>query len=104
MAERNLEDEYFARLDAEAKSKLRAKTAAETAVAEREKLRELHHFRCGKCGGQMHTTTFRGVDIEVCEDCSSVLLDPGELEALAGADSTDVFSGFFSMFGGKRQE
>jgi hypothetical protein len=97
------EDDYFRKLDQEAKEKLRRKLAAENATAERQELARLHHHRCGKCGGQMHSQHFRGMLIEKCEDCSAVLLDPGELEALAGKDSTDVFASFFTMFGGGKR-
>ncbi len=96
------EDDYFRKLDLEAKEKLRRKLAAEQATTERQQLAMLHHMRCGKCGGQMRTHHFRGIEIETCDDCSAVLLDPGELESLAGKDSTDVFSSFFTMFGARK--
>jgi hypothetical protein len=98
------EDDYFRKLDQEAKAKLKAKLDKEYAETERAARRALHHFKCGKCGGDMNTQVFRGIEIEVCGDCNAVLLDPGELEALAGQDSTDVLSSFFSMFGAGRKE
>lgn len=103
MSDRDLEDEYFARLDAEAKAKLKARLDAEQAVMELEQRRLLHLHKCGKCGADMNTTTFRGVEIEVCPECSAVLLDPNELEELAGRDATEVFTSFFSMFGAGRR-
>lgn len=103
MAERNQEDEYFARLDAEAKAKLKAKLEQEEGSLSREQRRQTYLNKCGKCGADMDTTTFRGVEIEVCPECNAVLLDPGELEQLAGNDSTDVFTSFFSMFGAGRK-
>lgn len=103
MAERNLEDEYFAKLDAEAKAKLKSKLDAEQASMTKEERRTLHLNHCGKCGANMDTRAFRGIEIEVCPDCGAVLLDPGELEQLAGSDSTDVFTSFFSMFGAGRK-
>jgi uncharacterized protein len=96
------EDDYFHKLDQEAKAKLKARLEAEKAIADREARRELHYFKCGKCGADMKTETFRGLAIEVCTECSAVLLDPGELQTLAGSDDTAVFSSFFSMFGGRR--
>ena len=51
----------------------------------------------------MRPHPFRGVEIDVCDDCRSVLLDPGELQTLAGKDDSDIFSSFFSMFGGRRK-
>ncbi|TNE87218.1 MAG: hypothetical protein EP330_19025 [Deltaproteobacteria bacterium] len=89
------EDDYFARLDAEKKAALRKKLDGEASEAAEEALRELHHFKCGKCGHDMATQLFRGVEIEVCSNCQAVLLDPGELEELAGTDE-----GFFKEFFG----
>jgi Zn-finger nucleic acid-binding protein len=48
----------------------------------------------------MTTHPFRGIDIESCNDCGAVLLDAGELNALAGEDRSGVLASFFSMFGG----
>lgn len=105
MSERNLEDEYFAKLDAEAKARLKARLDAEQEQFAREQRRHLHFHKCGKCGADMETRTFRGVEIEVCPECGAVLLDPGELEELAGEDKTDLLRSFFTMFGaGRRRE
>ena len=104
MSERSLEDEYFAKLDAEAKAKIRAKLEAEQAVKEEEERRKLHFNKCGKCGTSMDTKVFRGVEIELCPNCGAVLLDPGELEQLAGQDRSGVFNSFFSMFGSGREQ
>jgi ribosomal protein S27E len=98
------EDDYFRKLDQEAKAKLKAKLDAQNVEAEKAAARALHFMKCGKCGGEMQTTVFRGIEIEVCSGCGAVLLDPGELEELAGADTTAVFSSFFTMFGAGRKE
>ena len=96
------EEEYFHKLDQEAKAKLKAKLDEQQAEADRASRRELHRQKCGKCGGDMTTKVFRGLEIDVCNDCGAVLLDPGELETLAGADQTAVFSSFFTMFGSRK--
>ena len=98
------EEDYFRKLDKEAKAKLKARLEAEHAVADKAAQQQLHFMKCGKCGGDMTTQVFRGIEIEICGSCGAVLLDPGELEALAGSDTTAVFSSFFSMFGGGRKE
>lgn len=101
MSERRQEDEYFARQDAEKLAKLRG---AEHAKAEADALvarRELHWHKCGKCGGQMTTHAFRGVEVEVCDECGATLLDRGELETLAGTDDTGFVKGLLSIFGTK---
>lgn len=96
------EEDYFRKLDQEAKAKLKAKLDEEQSTHAREARVALHRHKCGKCGGDMSTHVFRGLEIEVCGECSAVLLDPGELEALAGQDSTAMFSSFFSMFGSRK--
>lgn len=96
------EAEYFGRLDAEKKKALQEKVSAENAVADKEARRKLHDLRCGKCGGQMAPQAFRGVTIDVCPDCGSVLLDPGELEQLAGKDTSGSLASLAKFFTGKR--
>ena len=101
MSDRKSEDEYFQRIDAENKAKMKAKLDAEKADEELAARKAKHHLKCGKCGADMNTQIFRGVEIELCPDCGAVLLDPGELQQLAGEDQSGVFTSFFSMFGAK---
>ena len=93
------EEEYFHKLDQKAKAQMRAELEAESTAEELEKRRALHFFKCGKCGADMKTTTFRGVEIEVCESCGAVLLDPGELETLAGNDSVPTLRSLLAGLG-----
>ncbi|MEQ1566470.1 MAG: zf-TFIIB domain-containing protein [Myxococcota bacterium] len=95
------EDDYFRKLDQEAKAKLKAKLDEQAQEAARAEQKALHHLKCGKCGSDMATQVFRGLEVEVCGGCGAVLLDPGELQTLAGADQTATFSSFFTMFGGR---
>ncbi len=92
------EDEYFHKLDQEAKARLKESSdakARDEAVAQRQ---ALHAGKCGRCGGNMHPKPFRGVEIDVCEQCGSVLLDPGELEQLADRDRGGFAANFFESF------
>ena len=93
----DLEEDYFARLAREKKEALNAKLQAEADAKAIEDRKTLHHNKCGKCGGTMHPKLFKGVEIDICEDCGSVLLDPGELEELAGEEGTAV-SGLLGFF------
>ena len=93
-----MEDDYFARLDREKLDKLKAAQEAHDAVAHEAALRELHHHKCGKCGHGMHTKVYRGVEIEICDQCGAVLLDSGELQTLAGEDKSGVLTGLLSLF------
>lgn len=102
MPERDLEEEHFAKLDREKLAKLKAKQEAEEAAQALAARKELHHHKCGKCGADMDTHPFRGVEVEICPECGAVLLDNGELEKLAGDDQGGILSGLFSAFGGTR--
>ncbi len=88
------EEEYFHQQQREQLAKLREIAAMESEAAAAEAAKELHFHMCGKCGKSMKTEIFKGVEIERCE-CGAVLLDPGELEQLAGEDQSGFFSGLF---------
>ena len=92
------EEEYFHKLAQEQLSKLREVAAIEDAEDAAQAAKELHFHKCGKCGTDMETKLFKGVEIEICPSCGAVLLDPGELEQLAGKDESSFFA---SLFGGK---
>jgi Transcription factor zinc-finger len=96
------EAEYFAREDREKKAALAAKIEAENAAKARADRKALHAGACGKCGGALKPQDFRGVEIDVCEDCGSVLLDPGELQTLAGNDQSGVIGSLASFFSFRR--
>ena len=93
------EEEYFARIAAEKKARLALLLENERAREEATALKATHHLHCGKCGQRMMTTVFKGVEIEVCPGCGAVLLDPGELEELAGEDQSSLFHNLAEMFG-----
>ena len=93
------EEEYFAREEAQKTAQLAKELAKKEALEAAEQLKALHHMRCGKCGNLMDTKRFKGIEIEVCPVCSAVLLDPGELEALAGEDKASVVDMIGGLFG-----
>ncbi len=100
MSEKNQpEEEYFARVEAQTTAQLAKDLAPQEAEAAAVALRDLHLNHCGKCGTRMNTTTFKGVEIEVCPNCAAVLLDPGELEHLAGEDHASVVDMVAGLFG-----
>lgn len=92
------ESEYFARENREKQAAITAELAKEKALQEKAERKALHAQRCGKCGGLMAPRNFRGVEIDVCADCNSVLLDPGELEQLAGKDESGLVGSLASFF------
>jgi rubrerythrin len=94
-----LEDEYFARIEAEKKARLASQLDDEDAEANAAELKALHAMHCGKCGQKMISTHFKGVEIEVCPSCGAVLLDPGELEQLAGDEQHGAVLHIARLFG-----
>jgi hypothetical protein len=80
------EEEYFARQNAEAKRKLAIEKQRELESSERERLKALHFMKCPKCGHDLETLKFKGLDIDKCYACNGTWLDQGELEQLAGKE------------------
>ena len=72
------EDEYFARRDAELLRQQRA--AAQQAAAASE--RKSHYMKCPKCGYDLITGDWDGVQIDQCTHCHGIWFDAGEAEGL----------------------
>lgn len=95
------EEEYFARENAERMRKLAAEQKKSLAEGERDKLRQLHHMRCPKCGMDLREITVRGVQVDRCFSCNGTWLDAGELEKLAkGQGEGSVMASVLRVFGG----
>lgn len=92
------ENKYFEKLEAEKRARLAKELKAQREAEVLAARKAAHWLRCGKCGADMATHVFRGVEIEVCPDCGAVLLDQGELEALAGQDKSGVFQHLRELF------
>lgn len=78
----NTEDEYFAREEIEKKRKLALEQSRQTADAEKERLKALHHMHCPKCGMQLQTVKEGQIEIDSCFNCGGVWFDQGELQSL----------------------
>ncbi len=84
-----LENEYFHRKEQELIAKMKAKLADESAVN--------LEIKCPKCDGTLIETDFEKIKIDVCDRCSGVWLDAGELTQIADKDEE---SGWFGkLFG-----
>jgi uncharacterized protein len=92
------EDEYFVREDAEKKRKIALEQKRLTEATEQQRLKELHHLRCPKCGMKMQEVHMRGVDVDVCFSCNGVFFDAGELEKLEKPESKGVMSAVLGWF------
>lgn len=84
-----LENEYFHRKEKELIEKMKAKLASETTPHS--------GLDCPKCDGKLKETTFEGITIDVCEKCTGVWLDAGELTQIVDKDKdgSTWFGGFF---------
>mgnify|MGYP001308530065 CR=1 FL=1 len=98
MSKNNPEEEYFKRQELQKMAALRAEQEKEGLLKALEERKELHYNRCGRCGELMEPKIFQGVEIDLCPSCGAVLLDPGELEELAGSESSGVADYIGSFF------
>jgi uncharacterized protein len=72
---RALENEYFHRKEQELLEKMKARIGGEDA-----KNLELN---CPKCDGTLYETEYEHITIDVCNTCTGVWLDAGELAQVA---------------------
>lgn len=82
------EDEYFARQEAEI-LKARREAAAQAA---REASRKTHYMKCPKCGADLVTEDYHGIQVDRCPDCLGMWLDAGEGEDLLRREDAGVIS------------
>ncbi len=75
---RALENEYFHRKEKELLEKMKAKLAEEDA-------KDLH-LKCPKCDGTLFETEYENITIDVCDVCTGVWLDAGELAQIAAKE------------------
>ena len=73
-----MENEYFHRKEQEVIDKMKAKLAAENL--------EASALDCPKCDGKLVETDFENIKIDVCNACSGVWFDAGELAQVVGKE------------------
>ena len=84
-----LENEYFRRKEQEIIAKMKARIEGENSKS--------LEIKCPKCDGTLIETDFETIKIDVCDKCSGVWLDAGELTHIADKDEE---SGWFGkLFG-----
>lgn len=84
---RALENEYFHRKEKELIEKMKAKIAEEETVDLK--------LECPKCDGHLLETKYEEITIDVCDKCSGVWLDAGELAQVVDQNEG---SGWLSRF------
>ena len=82
MPGRRMEEEYFAKREAEILKARRE--AAERAARDAE--RRSHLMKCPRCGADLQRETRSGIQIDKCPDCLGVWFDAGEAEQLIKAE------------------
>lgn len=83
---RALENEYFRRQEQELIEKMKSKLSASNAQA--------GDLECPKCDGKLVETDFEAIKIDVCDSCTGVWLDAGELTRIVDKDK-DKNEGWF---------
>ncbi len=97
--ETTAEDEYFAREEALKQYKLAKELAAKRAQDEASALKTQHWMKCPKCGNDLATLSFRGVEVDRCYHCHGTWLDAGELEKLTGpGDQHKILDSIINIF------
>lgn len=98
------EDEYFAREEREKLERQRETARKASAAAERK----THFMKCPKCGADLKTEEFHGIQIERCPEDNGVWLDAGELDAVAAHEDKGllgrVFGDVMSTFRSKSEK
>ncbi len=87
---RALENEYFRRREQELIQNMKAKLKTGSNAGSGSD--------CPKCDGKLVETDYENVKIDVCDKCSGVWLDAGELAQIAIKE--DQKSGWFSRLAG----
>ncbi len=85
------EEEYFARRDAELLRQQRA--AMQRAAAEAE--RKAHYMKCPKCGYDLITGEWHGVQIDQCTNCHGIWFDAGEAESVLAHPEANIIARVF---------
>jgi len=76
---RALENEYFRRQEQELIEKMKAKIGTEDS--------HKTEIQCPKCDGTLHETDYENIKIDVCDKCTGIWLDAGELAQIAHKDT-----------------
>ncbi len=92
------EAEYFAREEYERQKAIKEEKHAKMADEDKAKLKDLHYMKCPKCGMDLVTIDYKGIQIDRCSGCEGVWLDAGELEAIAEMEHGAVRKLFGKVF------
>jgi uncharacterized protein len=84
------EAEYIARMEFDRKKKIEQEKHAQLAVAEKQRLKDLHYMRCPKCGMELIEIDYKNIKVDRCSECEGVWLDAGELHTVSKLEQSSV--------------
>lgn len=87
---RALENEYFRQKEKELLDKMKAQISGDESKSA--------DMQCPRCDGTLYETTYEGITIDVCNKCTGVWLDSGELAQVA-AKEEETGGWFGKLFG-----
>ncbi len=82
---RALENDYFRRREQELIEKMKSKISVDNAQS--------GNLQCPKCDGKLVETNYENIKIDVCESCTGVWLDAGELAQIIDKDTNGGWFG-----------
>ncbi len=85
------EEEYFARRDAELLRQQRATVQKTAAEAERRS----HYMKCPKCGYDLITGEWHGIQIDQCTHCHGMWFDAGEAQSVLAHPEPNIMARVF---------
>ncbi len=91
------EEEYFARMEFERKSRIQREKQEKLAAEEKKMMKELHFMHCPKCGMELIEVDYKGVKVDECSSCRGVWFDAGELSAVSKFEK-GALDKLFSVF------
>jgi predicted Zn-ribbon and HTH transcriptional regulator len=91
------EAEYIARIEFERKKKIEQEKHEKLAAEEKQRLKELHHMRCPKCGMELIEIDYKNIKVDRCSECEGVWLDAGELYTVSKLEQSSIDK-LFSVF------
>jgi len=91
------EEEYFVLMEFKRKKKIEMEHQEKLAAKEKERLKQLHHMKCPKCGMNLVEIEYRSIKVDRCSACEGVWLDRGELKAVTELDKS-LLDKLYSVF------
>ena len=90
------EDEYFAKQSSDLIKAGRERAQRESI----EVSRRAHYMKCPKCGADLVTEEYHGIQVDNCPECKGMWLDAGEAEDLLRREDAGVINIFKSIMRG----